>query len=247
MKVIVRPLNRNAWSGILQYKNCHTSLASYFTRTGRLYTGLTPEDEKRLGEKLRIDLNPTSPFWITFHIKMSGRDLILETDDPYDEMRYLFLKNHKRVANGMGDKKATANFVIINEEEEAVESNKLSQIKRKAIKEFDKMTTSEMRKCLRLYGHNAEDLSNESVEFKLDNLVEEDPQRFLTTWVLNTNKDTEFLIQEAISKNVIRKTKNVYKYGTDIIGHGLEDAILYIDAPENQDLKLAISNETKAK
>jgi len=247
MKVIVKPLNRNAWSGIIQYKNCHTSLAPYFTRTGRLYTGLSEEDEKRLGEKLRLELNPSSPFWLTFHIKMSGKDLVLSTDDPYDELRYLFLKSHKRVANGLADKKATANFVIINEEEEAIESNKLSQIKRKAIKEFDKLTVSEMRRCLRLYGHKAEDLSNESVEFKLNTLVEEDPSRFLTTWVMNTNKDTEFLIQEAVSKNVIRKSKNIYKYGTDIIGHGLEDAISFMDSPENQDLKLAISNETKAK
>jgi hypothetical protein len=241
MKVIVKPLNRNAWSGIIQYKNCHTSLAPYFTRTGRLYTGLSEEDEKRLGEKLRLELNPSSPFWITFHIKMSGKDLILDTDDSYDELRYLFLKSHKRVANGLSDRKATANFVIINEEEEAVESNKIGQVKRKALKEFD------MRKCLRLYGHKADDLSNETVEFKLSTLVEEDPDRFLETWVLNTNKDTEFLIQEAIAKNVIRKTKNVYKYGTDIIGHGIDETILFIDSPENQDLKLAITNETKAK
>jgi hypothetical protein len=247
MKVIVKPLNRNAWSGIIQYKNCHTSLAPYFTRTGRLYTGLSEEDEKRLGEKLRLELNPSSPFWITFHIKMSGKDLILDTDDSYDELRYLFLKSHKRVANGLSDRKATANFVIINEEEEAVESNKIGQVKRKALKEFDKLTVSEMRKCLRLYGHKADDLSNETVEFKLSTLVEEDPDRFLETWVLNTNKDTEFLIQEAIAKNVIRKTKNVYKYGTDIIGHGIDETILFIDSPENQDLKLAITNETKAK
>jgi hypothetical protein len=165
----------------------------------------------------------------------------------YDELRYLFLKSHKRVANGLSDRKATANFVIINEEEEAVESNKIGQVKRKALKEFDKLTVSEMRKCLRLYGHKADDLSNETVEFKLSTLVEEDPDRFLETWVLNTNKDTEFLIQEAIAKNVIRKTKNVYKYGTDIIGHGIDETILFIDSPENQDLKLAITNETKAK
>jgi hypothetical protein len=247
MKVVVKYLNTNAWSGIRQYKNCNTSLASYFTRTGRLYTGLTEEDEERLGKRLRIDLSSNSPFWITFHIKMNGKDLILETEDPYDELRYLFLKNHKRVANGMLDKKATANFIIINEEEEAVESNKLGQTKRKALKEFDKMTVSEMRKCLRLYGHRADDMSNETVEFKLSTLVEEDPTKFLATWVMNTNKDTEFLIQEAISKNVIRKTKNVYKYGTDVIGHGLEETVAYIDSPEQADLKLAITNETKAK
>ncbi len=247
MKVVIKPLNRNAWSGIVHYKNCHTTLAPYFTRTGRLYTGLTEEDEVRLSEKLRMELDASSPFWLTFHIKMTDKDLILDTSDPYDELKYLFLKSHKRVANGMNDKKATANYIIINEEEEAVEANKIGQLKRKALKEFDKMTISEMRKCLRLYGHKADDLSNENAEFKLSTLVEEDPGRFLATWVMNTNKDTEFLVQEAISKNVIRKSKNVYKYGTDIIGHGMDEVISYIDSPTNQDLKLAIMNEIKAK
>ena len=34
------------------------------------------------------------------------------------------------------------------------------------------------------------------------------------------------------------KNKNIYKYGTDIIGHNLEAAVDYIDDPANQDLKI---------
>lgn len=247
MKITVKTLNTNPWSGVKQYKNCNTYIASYFTRTGNRYTGLTKEDEDRLGEILRLDLSPRSAFWITFHIKMGAKDLILDTSDTYDELRYIFLKSHRRVANGLADRKATANYVIVNEEIEAKEINKISQLKRKAFREFDKMSVGDMRKCLRVLGHSAEDINAEIVEKRLNDYVESDPISFMDKWVNNKNKETEFLIQEAVSKNVIRKNKNIYKYGTDIIGHNLEAAVDYIDDPANQDLKFAITQETKVK
>lgn len=247
MKVIVKALNNNPWSGVIQYKDCTTSLGPYYTRTGRIYTGLTKKDEERLGEKLSMDLAPTSVFWSTFHIKMTGEDLLLDTEDAYDELRYLFLRGHKRVAESLSDKKATANYVIINEVEEAKEINKYNKEKRKAFKEFDKLSSNEMRKCLRLYGHRSEELDNELVEQKLGTLVENDPAKFLEKWVNNEDKEIEFLIGDAVSKNVVRKNKNIYKYGTEVLGHNLEAAIDYLNNNANQELKLAIINETKVK
>jgi hypothetical protein len=247
MNIVLKTLNTNPWSGVKQYKNCNTSIASYLTRSGNRYTGLSKEDEVRLGEKLRLDLSPLSPFWITFHIKMGAKDLVLDTADPYEELKYLFLKSHKRVAEGLSDRKATANYVIVNAEAEAREVNKFSQLKRRALKEFDKMSVNDMRKCLRVLGRNADETSAEIVEQRLNDFIEADPFTYIEKWVDNKNKDTEFLIQEAVSKNVIRKNKNVYKYGTDIIGHNLEAAVDYINNPTNQDLKFAITQETNAK
>jgi hypothetical protein len=247
MKVIVKTLNKNIWAGTAQYKNCTTSLAPYFTRSGRIYTGLTKEDEVRLGEKLRIDLSPTSPYWSTFHIKLGVKDLILETSDPYEELKYIFLRGHKRVADGLADRKPTANYVIINEESEAKEENKRNQLRRRALRELDKLSIGDMRKCLRILGNKSDEVSNEVVEQKLSNMVEADPFTFIDKWVDNKTKETEFLVQDAVAKNVIRKNKNVYKYGTDIIGQNLEAAVDYLDDPANQDLKFVITQEISAK
>jgi len=247
MKVVVRPLNKNPWSGVIQYKNCTTQLGPYFTRSGRQYTGLSNEDEKRLGEKLRLDLGPTSVFWNTFHLKMTDKDLILDTEDPYEELKYIFLKSHKRVANGLADRKATANYVIINEVEEAKELNKNNKLKRKAFRDLDKMSYGDMRKCLRLYGMRADELDNELIEQKLSDIVESDPEKFLMKWVENDTKEIEYLIAEAVAKNVIRQNKNIFKYGTEVLGHNLEAAIDFLNNEANQELKLAIINETKVK
>lgn len=253
MEVILRPLIRSNWAGVFKYKNCKDYISSYFTRSGLLYTGLRPEDGvdeatvTRLEKALDKDLRGSSEYWRDFFIIIGNKDEIIDTSDPVGELKYLFLKNHKRVANGIMDNKPTANYILVNKEAEAEVMNKQSRGKRKAMREFDKLSLTDMRKILRLYGHRSDNLSNELVENKLFELVERDPNKFFDKWVDNSKRETEFLIQEAIGKAVIRKNKSEYKYGTDTIGHTLEDAISYLDSPENRDLKLIISNEVTVK
>ena len=104
-----------------------------------------------------------------------------------------------------------------------------------------------MRKALRLYGYKGETMSSELVESKLFELVEKDPNRFFMIWVNNKSRNTQFLIEAAIAKNIIRKSRNIYYYGTDIIGNSLEDAVSHLDDKNNQDLKLTILQETESK
>jgi hypothetical protein len=256
MEVMLRPLRRNDWAGVFKFKNCSDYLGSYFTRSGQLYTGLREEDGVDAETVARLSsaekgidqpLNPSSEFWNTFTIKIGNKDIFLDTSSPMDELKYLFLKNHKRVANGYGDNKPTANYVLINKESDAKEANKYNQIKRKAVKEFDKLSANDQRKALRLYGHRSDALSPELVENKLFELIEKDPQKFLDKWVDNKRRETEFLIQEGVSKNVIKRNKSEYKYGIDTIGISIDDAINYLDSAEHRDLKQIIINEVNAK
>ena len=104
-----------------------------------------------------------------------------------------------------------------------------------------------MRKCLRLFGVSSDRLSNELVESTLFNIVDKQPQRFFDKWVNNSSKETEFLLEEAIAKGVIRKERTQYFYGTEMFADTLNDAIAYLDSKKNQDLKLSIINEVKNK
>ena len=247
MQVILRPLVKDAWSGIVRYRNCHEDIASYFTRSGRLYTGLTEADAARLGEKLGYDLKPSSEFWKTFFIRTSGRDIILNTEEAIDELKYLFLKSHKRVKNSIFEHKATANFVLINEEEEARKSNVHNKAKRQAIREFDKMSSSDIKKALRLYGKRSENMAAELAENKLFEIIDADPQGFIDKWINNQGRETQYLIERAISENIIRRNKRQYSYGTETIGYGIEDAIVYLEDPKNQELRITIKAELDAK
>ena len=158
-----------------------------------------------------------------------------------------FLTGHKRVATSLDRLDAGKDYLLINREAEAVEQNKQNKLRRDAVKEFDKLSIEQMRKCLRIYGVRPDDMSNELIESTLFSLVDKNPKKFFQKWVDNKNKDTEYLIEEAIAKGVIRKDRTQYYYGSEMFADSLDDAIAYLDAKKNQDLKLSIINETQNK
>lgn len=250
MEVIVRIIKTNPWTGVTKWPTCYDYIQSYWTRSGNTYTGLKEEDARRLEKAMSYSegtLSPSSPFWETFTIKVGRKELILNTDKPEDELKYLFLKNHKRVADGLNKITPATDYVLINKDSEAKEANKKNQIKRDAYRELDKMSIEDMRKCLRLYGIKSDTMSNELIEAKITEQIEQSPEKFLLKWVNNPNKEINFIIEEAIAKNIIRKNRAQYFFGTDLIGTGIEDVIAYLNNKKNQDLKLAILQEIKSK
>lgn len=250
MEVIVRIIKSNPWTGLTKWPTCYDYIAPYWTRSGQVYTGLKDEDAKRLEKAMGYEeghLGKNSSFWDTYAIKIGRKDLILNTDKPEDELKYLFLLNHKRVANGLNRITPATDYVLINQDSEAKEANKRNQVKREAYRELDKMSIEDMRKCLRLYGIKSDTLSNEVVESKLNAQIEANPEQFMIKWVNNPNKELNFVIEEAVAKNVIRKNRAQYYFGTDLIGTGVDDVIAFLKDKKNQDIKLAIIREIEAK
>ena len=250
MEVIVRILKVNPWTGLTKWPTTFDYVGPYWTRSGNIYTGLTNEDARRLEKALgkqEGELNPNSDFWTTFAVRIGAKDLILNTDRPMDELQYLFLKNHKRVDVGLSNIDPSKDYVMINSDAEAEQQNKANKTKREAYRELDKMSIEDMRKCLRLYGMKSDTMSNELVEAKLTEQIEKSPEKFMLKWVNNADKDINYLIEEAIAKNIIRRNRSQYFFGTDMIGNGLDDAIAYLKDKKNQEIKLAILQEIKSK
>lgn len=104
MEVIVRMIKMNPWSNVTKFPKCFDFVSTYWTRSGNLYTGMTAEEQSELEEALGYQegrLAPWSPFWETFAVKIGKDDVVLDIDRPEDKLKYLFLKGHKRVANGL--------------------------------------------------------------------------------------------------------------------------------------------------
>ena len=250
MEVIVRIIKSNPWTGLTKWSKCFDYLSPYYTRTGNYYTGLTPQQAIEFEKKLGYPdghLSVNSDFWTTFVIKLGKEDLVLNTEKALDELRYLFLKGHKRVADGLSNINPSKDYVLINKDVEAEEANKINKVKREAYRNFVKMSIEDMRKCLRLYELRADDMSNELVEAKMSEQVEKDPARYLLKWVNNDEKELMFIIEEAVAKNIIRKNRTQYFYGTDMLGNGIDDVISYLKEKKNQDIKMTILQEIKSK
>ena len=250
MEVIVRMTKVNPWTGLVKWSNCFDYLGTYWMRSGSRYTGLNEEQARDLEKKLGFsegNLDPMSSFWDTFAIKIGKRDLIINTDTPEGELQYLFLKSHKRVADGVKRMNPSTDYLLVDKDMEATEANKANKIKREAYRALDKMSIDEMRKCLRLFGVKPDSLSNELIEAQLTEKIEKDPAKFIRIWVDNKDKEFNFIIEEALSKNIIRKNRASYFFGTDLIGNGIDDVIAYLKDKKNQDILLTIKGEIESK
>ena len=250
MVVELKIKKKQPWAGLIKYKACFDYISPYFTRSGSLYTGLTPEDETKYEKALGLaegTLAKSSPYWTTFCVKVGARGVILDDSIPRQEMIIKFLSGHKRVATSLEKFTAGKDYLLINRQAEAIEQNRLNKQRRDAIKEFDKLSLDQMRKALRILGVKSDTMSNELVESTLFNLVDKQPQKFFEKWVNNRSKDTEFIREDAIAKGIIRKTKTQYYYGTELFADSLQDAIAYLDSKKNQDLKLSIINQIENK
>lgn len=254
MKVILTKRMSDDWSRIDIYQNCKHRIGTYYKRSGALYTGdFNPIDKERFEKELGLNLsekinNDYNPFWINYHIMLDSKNKnIYDTSNIKDEFDVKFLENHKDIALGYTDRKPGTKYVLLKEQDEAEVINKRAQLKIKAFTEYGKLTPEQMRKALRLYGYNGKTMSNEIVQSTLYKLVEEDPNKFILLWVDNADKDVQFLIEEAVGNNVIRNNKTIYKYGTDIIGYTLEDAIGYLKDPRNANVRLAIVSQIEGK
>lgn len=250
MVVELKIRKKNPWAGLLKYKHCFDYIAPYFTRSGSIYTGLTPEDEKKFEKELGYPeghLAKNSPFWNTFCVKVGSKSTILDDSFPRQAMIIKFLEGHKRVATSLDKLNAGKDYLLINRQAEAIEKNKINKLRRDAIIAFGKLSLEEMRKCLRLFCVSADTMSNELVESTLFSLVDKQPQNFFTKWVNNKTKETEFLIESAIAKGIIRKDRTQYYYGSEMLADSLQDCIAYLDAKKNQDLKISIINQVENK
>lgn len=250
MVVELKIKKKNPWAGLIKYKSCFDYIAPYYTRSGSIYTGLTLEDEKYFEKALGYEeghLSRTSDFWSTFCVKVGSRTVLLDDSIPRQAMIIKFLSGHKRVATSLDKMDAGKDYLLINREAEAIEQNKANKLRRDAIKEFDKLSLDQMRKCLRILGVKSDNMSNELVESTLFNMVDKNPKSFFIKWVDNKSKETEFILETAIAKGIIRKDRTQYYYGTELFADSLSDAISYLDAKKNQDLKLSIINQIENK
>lgn len=242
---------KDPWSGYKIYDNCKHAISSYIMRSGVRYTGLNGGEhaatKERLEKELGVDLSPQSEYWDTFAIFLTSRDEVLDTSIPEQELKFNFLKAHKRVAFGLNDNKPSTEYLLLQAEEEAKEQNTKARLRRRALSEFDKLSVTDLRQALRLFGYNSSNTTAEVAENILSKLVEESPEKFIRLWVDNTSKSTQFLIEEACAKGVLRKQQSTYKYGADVLGYSLDQTINHLENPANGDLKATILSQLEGK
>tara|TARA_X000001388_G_scaffold75724_3_gene71196 strand:- start:620 stop:1465 length:846 start_codon:yes stop_codon:yes gene_type:complete len=254
--ITLKPIKRNGWlpedhDGSIRYSKCFERLTVQAAKgSGVLNTGLNEEDELRLENKMNMSPGTLSrynkDYWNMFKVDVPSEGLQLHLDNPEDELKYLVLRSHQRVANSEMERFDTpfAEYVMTSDEQEAKMENKKSKLKRKAYKVFSAMNTAEMKDVLKVMGKRAgNDASVDFVESQLDKIVSDNPQEFLTTVEDPTFKMRAF-IDDCVSARVL--VKNGTKYvlpGGDVVGYTLEQTIEYLQNPDNQEVYLDLKGK----
>lgn len=253
VKLVARSDAENTWSGHVRYQRCKDYISAYLDKTGVLVTGLNSEEEKEYEGLLRMDegkLSKYSEYWNEYAIIMYDKEKEFDLSKVEDSLAFRFLKAHKNVANSWDELSdwPYATYVITDDIKDAVTKNTNHDIKIKASVLFSKLSIDQMSSLLKLYSGNINNnnVPTEVVKSKLFEAMEDDPDKFIEL-VEDKALETKLMISQLVALKILRKNRNAYYYGEDVLGHDLDDTVGHIDNPENQGLKVALKQELAKK
>jgi len=223
-------------------------------RTGYLITGLTKDDEERLEKALNYPkghLAYNSPFWDTFGVKLQEGQATLNDELPEDELKLKMLRVQKKVANGTAELKTKSNaqYVLLNDEVEAVQDNSKFKTKREAYKLFEEKfakSVDDMKRVLLLYGKKAKTTSQDSIEAALTMEIEKDPQRFLDT-VNGPNFKEKVFLSELLQAGILRKKGDLIFYGDGVWANSPEHFVEQIKLKKHSEQYLLWKEQLQSK
>jgi len=247
-------LERKNWAGKAKYDGASDGIGAFITKPhGLPYTGLSNEDAARLESKLRLEsgfLSPRSEFWVNYNVSV-GADEVLQLDlaEPEDELIYLFLKNHKLVANGYKEKRKNqfVQFVLFNPEEKAKEENDKTDIVAHAYALLYNMSHFEMLDALEVAGFKVKSAHPEVVKQQANVLVKKNPQAFV-----NMLSDKEYklklFVYKCVANGVVTKSKNnvdtaVFYFEEEYLGTGIKEVTNKLQSNSAQGLYIGMHSK----
>ena len=257
MIVEVKPIDTDKWHGKKgkeSFAQPMTIEVLYNKETGKYATGLSPEDVKKYGEKLGLDLSDRfdamkpHPYWSTqpARIKLPNHTVIFNTEKSLDYIRLCNLKASKFVANSIKELSEglwpEATHVIFSEEEEVeVKATKVSK-KMECMKLAMDMSKDEKVNIVQiLSAKSVRGRSENFVNVEIDSIIEDRPEEFLRFAKMDKQLVyTRASVQEALHRNVLTKEGSAVYYMGDKLANDVEDAVKYFMDPSNQKLKVAI-------
>ena len=248
-KVVLKALERQSWSGFHRFPKCKDTVIASLGRGGYA-TGLTEKEEKHLEKELQMKpgtLGKYSEYWRDYTVILNDKDKTLKLDSPRDFIDYKILMASNRVANSVNNLMdwPKAEYVLYDAEEDAKKDNLKIKEKRKAYKQFNSMTSTEMRNVLKLMGKKSANASDTLIENTLADILDKDPASFNEVMAQPDFKLRVF-VEDLISINALRIRGGHYMFGDSAIGHDLDSALLYLKDPKNQDIVLSLKSKLKA-
>lgn len=265
-KIEIRPLPLEKWHGKKGKDDIAqpNTLECLMDNTGRYCTGLTEEETSKYSDILGVSLTPMykpdepHPFYSTrqAQVILPANTVILDDANPLDFVKYKFIQQSRFVAKNMKEWQEgnypEATHVIYSEEEDLdVKASKV-QIKRKANLLVNDMSAKQKERIIAVLSDRLKNFRSVKgkdanfLDIEIDKLIEDNAKLFVET--VEENKDVlmaKALILEAINEGVLSKEGSGIYFMSDLIGHGLDEAVEYINNPINQGLRIRVMEKVK--
>lgn len=203
--------------------------------------------------ELGVDLNATLPtdknFWRSDRrgrVILTKEGTTLDLNRPLDMLKYLILLSNKMLISPSYDErilKATYEFMIVDEDKVTVQKLAEANVKADAYVRFAEITNSKQAIVgfIKSLGRTipatatADWLKNEVL-----NVLEKDPNYFLEI-VTHPQYNDRIFVQEATEAGaIIRKGNKRYTLDNGSELGDLTDTIMYLNNPDNQEVKMRI-------
>ena len=259
-KVHIKPIIKEGWlpkghDGEIRYTACYSQLMPIYDSSSRSYrTGLTEKETKDLEKDLRMESGTLSPYneeyWSDYRrgARLTNEGLILNPNFLEDKIKLAWLSQHPSVAQSEDSKydEPDYEFVITSQVQEAKVRNVKRNLLKVAYKKVGELSLEEKTDVLKLYGKKIDKTTSpELIEDYIDTMIEDTPQTFLDI-VEDPDFKTKILIKEAIQCKALVLEGSKYKLnGGDIIAHDIDEAVSYINDPQNATTKKSLVAKTK--
>ena len=235
-------------------------------RSGAYVNVLTDSEKEFLEDYLGLENNALSVhkkndnYWDNFFVSLRKQPNYLDLSDPNDYIKYkVLLANRDYIAPSLqaleDNRKATYQFVIVEEGEETSKANRNMSYTMQAYMEFGKIQDNYDTLRVLVEILEGKPLSNKTkIEFlkeKINNLIQRDAKIFVKT-AQDAMLPTKVLIKKAIEAGVISNRGGLLYMkndGTPLCGDNEEPTInmaaKFLNLPKNQTLKFSIESKIK--
>ena len=235
-------------------------------RSGAYVNVLTDSEKEFLEDYMSLEKNALSVhrkennYWDNFFVPLRKQPNYLDLSDPNDYIKYkVLLANKDYIADSLQTleekKKATYQYVLVEEGEETSKANRNMSFTMQAYMEFGKYQEDYDTLRVLVEMLDGKPISSrvkiEYLKEKINNLIQKDAKIFVKT-IQDSLLPTKVLIKKAIEAGIISNRGGMLYLkddGTPLCGNNEEPTIntaaKFLNLPKNQTLKFSIESKIK--